>query len=707
MYDKKAIALLRKYYLPYKTDSTLTEKDIQNAIAAGVLVPNDVMTHDEIIDEIKALSQRISLEDTAKSFLYSLSTGDTRYRTALSSLIWARALPEHKFITNNDSVYEWKHGGCSVCGCAHGVSAPEEIDFNRYGVFRYLPPVQYGNQPDFGCAEYVLNDLREFEKLPAVLPCDNDYYILNRIFGAVMLMKSHNKASALIAEIRRQKLLNTTGNGIHCLLGVLSMCGILESEEEKGYLHRFTNGSGRNFYMDNDLFYPLNHWKGKYGINYSAVNEIFGSFCGDKLDSDKAVSIDSNIGILTGKTNKKNSKAEQYFKENEYIIDLNDRYRCYYGISPISDSWDRETMYSVTHEIKKRTILFFEGNTIKKYIYEEYSAAYSYYEECDLNAETDSRKLLLPKTSRGRAKPLTPSMLRTPTYMCGHLIVHFSKDGNGGVTSFNSSNDQLLPLPPDNISSRQDFIDYTEKYIESCPKEYENVLNNFRIKTRAYIKFKAGDIFRVQLTPTLYTYCLILGRVREILKWEEIPPNHPLQSIMCQPIAFRQYDIITDDPNMTADTLKKYPLLITKYAQDNEILFETYPIVCRKHLEPSDIDFGFCLENELLVWGLTVHELTDDELSLMPIWSKWCEKRPADVSSFSFYCGVYINVWYRELKKGRISTDEYFDYYNEAKKMIIQTLSLSPSSPEDDFAVRYGGITREQYIRLADERFKK
>lgn len=55
----------------------------------------------------------------------------------------------------------------------------ENIDWNKYGVFCYLPPKQYGRKPDFSCAEYVLNNLCEFEKLSAVKPCDEDYRILN------------------------------------------------------------------------------------------------------------------------------------------------------------------------------------------------------------------------------------------------------------------------------------------------------------------------------------------------------------------------------------------------------------------------------------------------------------------------------------------------------------------------------------------------
>ncbi|MBR1824827.1 MAG: hypothetical protein IJ779_11455, partial [Ruminococcus sp.] len=208
MFDKKAIALLKKYYLPYNPDGKPTESEVKNAVAAGVLVPDSVMSHDEIISEIKALAQRIDMDSAAEAFLYSLSSGDTRYRTAISSLVWARSLPVHTASVS-------KYGTCEVCGCCHGLAKPETIDWNRYGVFRYLPPKQYGNTPEFTSAEYVLNDLREFEKLPAVSHTDEDINILNKILGAVKQMKSHNKSVALISEIRSRNILSATGNAIH------------------------------------------------------------------------------------------------------------------------------------------------------------------------------------------------------------------------------------------------------------------------------------------------------------------------------------------------------------------------------------------------------------------------------------------------------------------------------------------------------------
>ena len=712
MFDKKTISVLKKCYLPYNSNSEPTEEEWKNGIDNGILVPKSVMTHDEIISEIKLLSDRILVDDAAKAFLYSLSSGDMRYRTAISSLIWAKVLPNHSSLTDKT---KRSYGSCNLCGCNHGLDEAEEIDFNKFGVFRYLAPTQYGNRPDFGQAEYVLNDLREFEKLPTVEPTEEDYYILNRIFGVIGTLKSHNKAVALISDIRKQKIMNATGNGIHCLLGTLSMCGILETDKEKGYLHTFTNCNDRDLFMDGDFFYPLKHWKAKFGVNYEAVQEIFGGFCEDRLTPDKAASEDekSKTAIKEKNAKRRGSNAEKYFTDGVHIVELNDRYRHFYGLSPLDPKWDKEVRYSVTHDMQKRTELYYDGDTLKKYIHEEkYTKSASVlYEESDLDAQTESRQMLLPKTSRGRAKPVNPSLLRTPTYMLGHLYVWLGKDGNGTVTSFNSSNDQSLPLPPGKILSyARDFVDYTEKYIASCPDNYESILDNFRTKKRVTVKFTAGDIFRVHITPTLYTYCLIICKVRQLLKWQEVPEEHPLQDIMCQPIAFRQYAIITDNPNMTTEQLSNIPLLNTDFAQDNEILWETYPIVAHKQLTESDIDFGVMAPNDknYIMWDFAFYHLSDSDSTLKKAIEEWRTiPKPDGIHAARYSCSLGINIWMPNAEKGVIPTDTYFQYYDKLKQIIIDYLGLDESAPSDDFAKRFGGITHSDFIRLANERFKK
>lgn len=62
---------------------------------------------------------------------------------------------------------------------------------------------------------------------------------------------------------------------------------------------------------------------------------------------------------------------------------------------------------------------------------------------------------------------------------------------------------------------------------------------------------------------------------------------------MTQPIIFRQYAIVTENGNMTADELENIPLMEMRIAQDNEILWETYPIVCSKSLRKMTLTWDF------------------------------------------------------------------------------------------------------------------
>lgn len=302
--DKKALNLLRKYYVNWNNERKApTEKEWEYGVSQGVFFESEEITHDEMYDEVKQLADIISPEDAAKGFLYSLSSGDLRYRTAISSLLWARSLPEHCQNSYKPIGYRFINK-CNVCGMN---CETENIDWNIYNAFRMFPGAGYHS--DLGCIEYALFDLREFYKLNPAEPNDEDYYILNRIFGTIKKAAPANKANAVIKMIKQENILNATSNEIHALLGVLSMCSILETEDAPGYLHSFVNAADRDFLYEKEFYYPLNFWRGKNGVNYDAVEEIFGSFSGYRLSEEASVAYDKKAEIA----------AENYFSKQKKI----------------------------------------------------------------------------------------------------------------------------------------------------------------------------------------------------------------------------------------------------------------------------------------------------------------------------------------------------------------------------------------------------
>ncbi len=409
---------------------------------------------------------------------------------------------------------------------------------------------------------------------------------------------------------------------------------------------------------------------------------------------------------MDNKSKETKSAAEKYFTDGEHFIDLDNSRRYYYGLSSINPEWDMEVRFSVTHNLYKRSEIYFEGDTVKKLIYEEYysTSGDKGYLESDMDVKTRERKYIIPKTDRGKEKSLTPSALKVPTYMTSQLWVHLGKKCST-ISSYNSSNDQQLPLPCVHLDTKEDFARYTEEYIASLPNDYDIQLENFRNKKRVTVKFRAGDIFRVQLTPTLYTYALILAKVREIEKWSEITREHPIVRTMMQPIVYRQYAIVTDNPEMTAEQLADIPLLEMKIGADNDILWETYPIVCSKKLEKSDVDFGFAVDPQsgTVVWGLSMHPFTEQELDgIQALNFHTMLDCATGLTHMTYGVGLGISVNRNNYTMGRIPI--VLTEADKCKQKIAEAVGLNPDNAYDEFAEKYGGITRQQFIKLITER---
>lgn len=686
--DERARKILKKWK---RWNNPLTEEEVQYGMKQGVLFPVMELSHEEVVAEVKRLSEEIQLEDAVRAFLFSLSTDRNEYRTALASLLYAKAMPEHEALSYGR--YE-TNIRCAYCG----VQMPAgknmvEVNHSEHNAYRYFPD---GYQ-DIMRADYVMFDLQQFAGLPKVDFKEEDIRILNRIFGLVEECSSANRASALQKMITKEKVLPANRNGIYVVLGVLSACGVFDTPEHMGYAGGFVKDSEKGFENECDLFYPLNYWRGKHGVNYSAVKRIFGGVTGELLNEEHTIR-----GEIKGDHApevKKKSKAEQYFKEGEHCIHLTNEQRYYYGLSPIEEHWDKVVKYSVTHNLHKRSETFFEGYTIKKMIFEQKYAGEGdkpnadYYQEFDMEEETENRTLLIPKTSRGRKKPWTPSMLMTPTYMREQLEVIMKKNSDqiSSAGSYNSQNDQMLPLPL--VRSGENFEEYTRRYIASLPEEYHQVIANFHEKQRVRVKYGPGDIFRVQISPSAYTYGLILGVGRDVLKWDRVPADHPMRPMMAQPILFRQYRIVTENGDMTPEDLADVEMFPMELAQDNEILWETYPIVGHKRLEENDIDLGFACSRKTgeVYWGFSHFTVNPD------IYQDVFADRNGEWFTAGFATSLWIPICMVEDVTGK-PVEKVMWCQLELRRRILKELGMPADSTLDDIAARFGGPTRKEYI---------
>lgn len=468
---------------PDNIDHTL---DVRRGLEKGILIPPVERPHNEVIKELKEVCKTVDMEDLVNGFLYSLSTGKNEYRTALASYLFAKGIKIHKH-------EHWRRGagftGCKVCGLMTDEKGIAHIEDSLSTCIMYYPD-KY-NSVHMQRADYALFDLKQFKQLPKVSYTKEDVDILVKILKLTAELGPENKYTALQKLITRSKFFKANGNEVVIILGVLSVCGVLQTPEHKGYLSEFTGYSERGFVgYETEIFYPLSYWHAKHGVNKDALKKVFPPCVKEAFEAD-GNSMSLEDVYAAGKDAKPSvSRAEEVFSNWEHIVELDNRRRHYFGLADLDPAWHKEVRYSVTHNLYKRTEVYFEGNTIKRVIYEsklrtlEGTFIAGEYFEREMNVETEDRYLLLPKTSRGKKKPWTASLLMNTL---SYITISFELDlSRKGIRSFNFKTCGELPLPPfsltgqSSVSSAIGFYTYADEFIRNLPENYEEVLGDFR-----------------------------------------------------------------------------------------------------------------------------------------------------------------------------------------------------------------------------------
>lgn len=229
--------------------------------------PAPIRTHDETLCDLRNILERISPEDIANAFLYSLSTRQLQYRSALGSYYYALAIPAH---THDQP------GTCYLCNWMQvrntGLSEQEfsgydVLNFERYkwGGVRHTHP------------EYALFDLEQFLLLPQVEPTPEDLEILKSVLLAMKELPPSKKAGAYRDIITKKKLLKSNKSEVEVLLDILGVCGVLSGQESPCYCDRFVNvyqRAPREY--TNDYAYPVNRWHVSDGVNEERFRKVFG-----------------------------------------------------------------------------------------------------------------------------------------------------------------------------------------------------------------------------------------------------------------------------------------------------------------------------------------------------------------------------------------------------------------------------------------------
>lgn len=422
---------------------------------------------------------------------------------------------------------------------------------------------------------------------------------------------------------------------------------------------------------------------------------------------------------------------------NPYLITLTNEERRYLALAPISPDWEVRKYYSKTNVWFTGLTAFFEGNTIVKIITElrrfldDGTENYGSFCEYDTHLDTSDRELLLPLTSRGKPKKLSASNINAVTAFGCQFAVSFALNRYTCIALGNPRANKRFPIGESEktaaIRSDGDFHEFMKYYVSTCRDDYFDKLEAFKNAQKVTVKYKTGDIFRMELDRSRYCYGIITGEIRQFQKMSELPEKHSFRSLMMVPITVRYYSLITDDPHLTAHDLEKIPLGRIDICGDNDIIWGTHTIVDHKKLTEKDLEFNFVCtkivsqsphatlftqdrlmrdgimpkkEYTLYIeWGFAQTELGYDKLS---------DKLKSYLENYSSpHGGVGMSIspdYAVPDEKHRQNNHHYRDNLlnpenREFLNEIFACLGLQPDTDFDTFARNFGGMTKSKILK--------
>ncbi|NEU08631.1 hypothetical protein GZH53_09940 [Flavihumibacter sp. R14] len=290
--------------------------------------------------------------------------------------------------------------------------------------------------------------------------------------------------------------------------------------------------------------------------------------------------------------------------------ELTNPQREYFGLDPIEKHWDKVAFKGDTY--RPDSFLYFEGNTIKRHII---STENKYY-ECHYDELTKDRTILLPKTSKGKEKKLTGSVLERRQPIGIYLNVTNYGDlliGNYSTeTTFYSSRWDNLDL-----TKTKSISDIVDEFIKQSPENHLKQIDEYKNAKRKNIRFKSGDYFCFKLSRTKYGFGRVLLDINKLRKKQLISKEHGLNLLMGMPVFVQLFAYSSDKKKVDISQLDNYPKLPTDVMMDNILLYGEYEVIGHRDLKEEDFEFpisyGRSIDHQrqvvFLQWGLIHKEL--------------------------------------------------------------------------------------------------
>ena len=288
------------------------------------------------------------------------------------------------------------------------------------------------------------------------------------------------------------------------------------------------------------------------------------------------------------------------------MFELNNEQRKYVGLDPILPHWDRVLLAGDKH--RPESILYFDGDIIKRQII----SSKEKYIEKQYEEATRNRKILLPKTQKGKEVPLQANHFekRTPIGVWVEI-----KNDRLAITSYTSEitfYDTFWEKPSDRkqTSIPQQIADF----IAQSPANHLEEIAEFKQQKRKHVKFKKGDIFCFKLNRTQYGFGRVVLDIYKVQKENIIPENHFWRFLFGRPVMIQFFVYASDTKNVAIEVLQQQKTMPSNVMMDNNLFYGEYEIIGNAPIPDEEYDFPINFEDDgfmlyggpkyFLQWGL-------------------------------------------------------------------------------------------------------
>jgi hypothetical protein len=234
--------------------------DLEYAKAAGYMFDSRAGSHDDWVARAIRARDRVTLDEVVADFVSSLSSRRLGARSALGSMASVRHLAPHRF-------RNWSVHRCADCSWYSEGEDQNVLSFERHkwGGVRH------------GQITYAAFDLEIFARSERRPETAEDREILNAILNAARTAPPDARARDL--ERATAKLLPSSREERHILLGILALAGVLAPAEHPGLMTTWAASTERQpppKPAKNDWLYPMFWWRGSTGVNEATAQSVFG-----------------------------------------------------------------------------------------------------------------------------------------------------------------------------------------------------------------------------------------------------------------------------------------------------------------------------------------------------------------------------------------------------------------------------------------------